>query len=688
MNPLTSWARAVPLLLLVLFSFFIAPSVFWYDDAEFISAVFCLGIPHPTGFPLYDTLARGFTLLPLGSVAFRVHLASMAFSLCAGWLGLRLLARLGVEIGPSIMGFAGLLFLATPTLFLHAAAAEVYALNLLLVTLALHLAADVVGKGPDPDRRSYLLLGLLSGLAIGGHVAGAMMVWAVTGLVTLMQLRRLGLKLPLMALGLFVLGASVLAYLPIRAAAQPFRNWGDPSSWAAFVDHVSGGRILRSFDTQVGQASTGSRLVYAELLAGVIGEELSIFLLLSGIGIALLVRSARERRARPLLALVGVVVALDLAFSLLANPMGIADRQTSSVTLLVLVLAAVAPLAWLLARAARRLAMHTALAVSIPVLPLALMPAAVFEADLGADHHALSLAQAAFDQVPPGGMLVTNSDHLNAGALYLQGVESYRLDALHLVSVHAVESSHLRALLALHPPWRFSDSLRGLPDRLDADPASRESTTTQLSTLHDLITTNLSQRPVLWEAGLDVYERSLFRTRPEGFPVGLVKGGPPPGDDASAALDPSRRERPYRVQLRDYLLRADARLSRWTRGVLSTYLSQAATARARQGDQEVAVTLLARALKLDDLNHKALTNLGALLSRQEHFAQAIALTERAVMARPDYVTGVINLARYLAFTGRADEAQSYMDDALALDPGEGTRKKIRDIEQMLEARAR
>lgn len=684
MNPLTSWARAVPLLLLALFSFFIAPSVFWYDDAEFISAIFCLGIPHPTGFPLYDTLARGFTLLPLGAVAFRVHLASMAFSLCAAWLGLRLLARLGVEIGPSVVGFAGLLFLATPTLFLHAAAAEVYALNLLLVTLALCLAADVVGEAPD--RRRYLLLGLLSGVAVGGHVAGAMMVWAVTGLVTLMQIRRLGIKLPLMALGLCLLGATVLAYLPIRAAAEPFRNWGDPSSWPAFLDHVSGGRILRSFDAQVGQASTGSRLVYAELLAGIIGEDLSIFLLLSGIGLVILIRAARARRARPLLALVGVVVALDLAFSLLANPMGIADRQTSSVTLLVLVLTAVVPLAWLLRRAVGRSALRFALAVSIPVLPLALRPAAVFEADLGADHHALSLAQAAFDQVPPGGMLVTNSDHLNAGALYLQGVESYRLDALHLVSVHAVESSHLRALLALHPPWRFSDALRGLPQRLDADPAERESVTTQLSTLRDLITTNLSRRPVLWEAGLDAYERALFRTRPEGFPVGLVKGGPPPGD--AADLDPSPLTRPYRVQLRDYLVRTDARLSHWTRGVLSTYLSQAATARARQGDTEGAVALLARALELDDLNHKALTNLGALLSRQERFDQAIALTERAVLARPDYVTGVINLARYLAFVGRADEAQVYMDDALALDPGAATKRKVEEIGRMIEARAR
>src|SRR5581483_9410554 len=44
----------------------------------------------------------------------------------------------------------------------------------------------------------------------------------------------------LLVVAAFLLGLVIYAYLPLRAAQQPTVNWGDPSTPARFVDHVTG----------------------------------------------------------------------------------------------------------------------------------------------------------------------------------------------------------------------------------------------------------------------------------------------------------------------------------------------------------------------------------------------------------------------------------------------------------------
>ena len=49
------------------------------DSGELVTAVYLLGIPHPTGYPLYVLLGKLWTLvLPLGSIAWRMSLFSAA----------------------------------------------------------------------------------------------------------------------------------------------------------------------------------------------------------------------------------------------------------------------------------------------------------------------------------------------------------------------------------------------------------------------------------------------------------------------------------------------------------------------------------------------------------------------------------------------------------------------------------
>ena len=62
---------------LLLYTLTLAPSVvtLFDDSLEFQLVTYQLGIAHPTGYPLYTLLGKLFTLLPLGSVAFKVALS-------------------------------------------------------------------------------------------------------------------------------------------------------------------------------------------------------------------------------------------------------------------------------------------------------------------------------------------------------------------------------------------------------------------------------------------------------------------------------------------------------------------------------------------------------------------------------------------------------------------------------------
>ena len=55
------------------------PTIYVGDSGELVTAVHLLGIPHPTGYPLYVLLGKLWTLLvPVGSIAFRMSLFSAA----------------------------------------------------------------------------------------------------------------------------------------------------------------------------------------------------------------------------------------------------------------------------------------------------------------------------------------------------------------------------------------------------------------------------------------------------------------------------------------------------------------------------------------------------------------------------------------------------------------------------------
>jgi len=224
-----------------------APGFFWLDSSELSAAAWELGIAHPPGHPLPGLLGKLLALLPVGTIYFRVTLASALAAAAAAaltvQLSLQVLGRLGAAAArpawaaPAAATVAGLVVGLSYAVAFQAVRAEVYALNLclLLAGACLLLRWDETG-----DRRPLLLSGLVCGLALCNHHFLVVLALPAVLLFVLLRRREQGWHRNVVGLVLAgLLGLSVLAYLPLRSARDPQVNWGSPHTAERFAWVVS-----------------------------------------------------------------------------------------------------------------------------------------------------------------------------------------------------------------------------------------------------------------------------------------------------------------------------------------------------------------------------------------------------------------------------------------------------------------
>lgn len=220
---------------LLVYGLTLAPTVTGEDSGELIAAAYTLGIPHPSGYPLWCLVTQPFLWLPIGDMAYRVNLGSAVTSALACALLVPLLRSLrvpaGHAIGPALLlGFSA-------TLWAQSVIAEVYPLTLLtLVGLGLCL----LRWQSRPESRAWMhAAAFLSGLCLTAHHT----VVLLYPLVFLIALKVGGKRLlkPTVWLA-FLAGLSIYAYLPLRAASHPAMNWGNPDTPGRFWAHVTRGQ--------------------------------------------------------------------------------------------------------------------------------------------------------------------------------------------------------------------------------------------------------------------------------------------------------------------------------------------------------------------------------------------------------------------------------------------------------------
>ncbi len=196
-----------------------APGVYGYDSAELATGVFTLGIVHPTGYPLYLLVGKAFTLLPLGSVAFKLNLMSAVFASATVWVTARLAQRLVKS--PTIAALGALAIGFAPSFWSLAVVAEVYTLHTFLIVTSLTAAVRFADGG---QHRWLWLLALAAGLSTANHVSSAMYLPAYA-LIASKRSSDWSLRTIVIGGGLFLMGPLLYLYLPIRDAAGVDLNY-------------------------------------------------------------------------------------------------------------------------------------------------------------------------------------------------------------------------------------------------------------------------------------------------------------------------------------------------------------------------------------------------------------------------------------------------------------------------------
>ncbi len=434
---------------LVVYLSTMAPSISWrnggIDSGELVTAIQLLGIPHPTGFPVYVLLGRLFLLIPLGEAALRVN----AMSALLGASTVAVLAYAGQRLTPAIAGselshevscpsravlaaLAGaaeaLAFGLSPLFWSRATIAKEYTLHLCL--LALMIVCLIEWRFASSSK--WLAgFGLFVGLALGNHVTALSILPAAAGFVLMARPRVRLTWRAIVGPGLATLpGLATYAYLPLRAVRRPYLNWDDPSTWSGFVTHLSGAAYRGSLAVGLDVVSATERVLFA---LRILPQEIGwLGLIAALIGSWLIVQSDR-----PTAALLGILVGLNLVFA------AVYPVRDSEVYLLPVYLGCaltIGPGVVYLALAASKgfadgsrgfnpnpLVVVAAVCVAESALALALNFRAI---DASHDTSARDYAVGVLRDLPLGAILVTQNDQQTFSAWYVQQVLGDRPDVV------------------------------------------------------------------------------------------------------------------------------------------------------------------------------------------------------------------------------------------------------------------
>ena len=195
------------------------------DDGLFIMSSYFLGIDHPPGYPLLTLLGKLFTLLPVGSIALRVHLLSAFFgalTCVALWLVVRAL------FADAVSAYTGaVLYGLSATFWSQAIIAETYTLNTFFFFCLFYLALAFLAT--KNIRVLYVFAGVF-GLSLANHWP-LMLLSTPCLVVLLLPARREVFRASPRMLG-FAIAACVVPYswMVIRSRMDPEISFYGPIS--------------------------------------------------------------------------------------------------------------------------------------------------------------------------------------------------------------------------------------------------------------------------------------------------------------------------------------------------------------------------------------------------------------------------------------------------------------------------
>ncbi len=257
---------------LIVYTFTLAPTVWFIDSGELAAVASNLGIAHPTGYPLFTLVGHLFTLLPFSSSeiyklnfmsAFFCALGIFMFGLLINFLftlsnsgkGTKQTANEKTTIIPEIIRYSAILFSCfalafSSTYWSTGNSVEVYSIHVFFLITLMFVFIKAISKSNSAAdetnffsaNKYFLFFAFLLGLSFTNHMTTILLAPACLTLFIVNSLKNkqnIYKLLVFMALA-FVLGLSLYLYLPLRASMQPDFLWGNPYNFERFKWHITG----------------------------------------------------------------------------------------------------------------------------------------------------------------------------------------------------------------------------------------------------------------------------------------------------------------------------------------------------------------------------------------------------------------------------------------------------------------
>ncbi|MEW6203483.1 MAG: DUF2723 domain-containing protein [bacterium] len=209
------------------------PVIGWGDGADFVLTSHFLGVPHPTGYPLFILLGKIVSFIPIGDVAFRIALLSSLCSAASVAVLFLLVEKWSGNTSAALYAAAVMMF--STFLWGNSIMVEAYALNIFLFLV---LALVFLHTG---DIRSVLFFFFISALALGNHgtIVFPMVVFGLFALAVVWRSGQLG---RLLLTAGFVAFAAITLYaaLPLLSARTNIFDWNQPENIKALTNLISG----------------------------------------------------------------------------------------------------------------------------------------------------------------------------------------------------------------------------------------------------------------------------------------------------------------------------------------------------------------------------------------------------------------------------------------------------------------
>lgn len=634
---------AASLAALVLYVRTLAPTVTAEDSGELITAAYTLGIAHPPGYPLWCILGKVFTWIPLGTVAWRVNLLSAVLGAAA----VGVLALIAHRFTRSFWAsFAGALIFATSRDFWgQAVIAEVYTLNVLLFLILLLFV--LYFEDTRKTRWLYLAATVL-GLALTNHSTILPLAPVFFGWVFLRH-RELFRK-PILIANLvagFLLGFSIILYLPMRSAIDPVMDWGNPETLTAAWDHFLR-RQYSAAEEPRARSILGQGLLVWRFLETFAGQFTPWVAALAVPG--LFENRRRERSTFYLLAILFLLTSYGFIW-LLNYP---ADRENLYLTRVFFLPAFAIGAVWIamgltgVGRWARerfsqwpetRASLLRTACALVVFLPLARNFAGN---DQSANYLACDWGRNMILSLKPSAIIAPSADHSTFPLLYLQTVEGLRLDVLIADKYGYIDEEVFEEL------FRSRDPPRVAPPR-GGDPFEKERYLVEHSGRPVYFTTK-SRIP-----GLETHELVSW-----GLAFEVSRKGEKPDKKIHDELWQGFQFHPGNIDCAPGKFAEDL--------ILSDYHY----ARARRfflfGREKEALEAVATSERYGFGVKEIHNNLGGMLAEAGKAEEAIPYLLRAIAIDPNYDLAANNLASAYCALKRYREGLRWFDRALEVEP--------------------